>query len=110
MMEKFAEDDKLEQLSVQRQRMRREEHRRAVQALLEDRTHRRELAKAEETGLWAEVAAEQAEQNSILAEERRRILREHFLKLQGYIPKGLLSQVGWSWSWSWSWSLVMIIL
>ena len=51
------------------------------------------MDKAEEDGMWAEVAAEQAEQNRILAEERRRILRQHFDQLQGYIPRGLLSKV-----------------
>jgi len=37
MMAKFAEDDRIEQLSAQRRRMKQLEHRRAVERLIEDR-------------------------------------------------------------------------
>lgn len=36
-MAKFAEDDRIEQLSAQRRRMKQIEHRRAVERLIEDR-------------------------------------------------------------------------
>ena len=36
-MAKFAEDDRIEQLSAQRRRMKQLEHRRAVERLIEDR-------------------------------------------------------------------------
>ena len=37
MMAKFAEDDRIEQLSAQRRRMKQIEHRRAVERLIEER-------------------------------------------------------------------------
>merc|ERR1719334_2843602 len=40
MMEKFAEDDKLEQINSNKRRMKQQEHKRAVQKLLEDRRKR----------------------------------------------------------------------
>lgn len=36
-MAKFAEDDRIEQLSAQKRRMKQLEHRRAVERLIEDR-------------------------------------------------------------------------
>ena len=37
MMAKFAEDDRIEQLTAQRRRMKQIEHRRAVERLIEER-------------------------------------------------------------------------
>lgn len=43
MMEKFANDDRLEQLNAQRRRMKMQEHRRAVEQLIDERRQRREF-------------------------------------------------------------------
>lgn len=61
MLEKFAEDDKLEQLSAQRRRMKAEEHRRSVAALLETRRAAREEARAVERAEDTELAQREAE-------------------------------------------------
>ena len=37
MMEKFAEDDRIEQLNAQKRRMKQLEHKKAVERLIEDR-------------------------------------------------------------------------
>ena len=37
MMAKFAEDDRIEQMNAQRRRMKQQEHKRAVEELMEDR-------------------------------------------------------------------------
>ena len=37
MLEKFAEDDRLEQMNAQKRRMKQLEHKRAVEKLIEDR-------------------------------------------------------------------------
>ena len=55
--------------------------------------HCREQEKGEESALRAELEQEQSNNRRILEEERSRILSEHISKLQGYIPKGVLSQV-----------------
>ena len=46
-----------------------------------------------ESALRAELEEEQQRSQQILEQERSRILAEHISKLQGYIPKGVLSQV-----------------
>ena len=37
MLEKFAEDDRIEQMNAQKRRMKQLEHKRAVEKLIEDR-------------------------------------------------------------------------
>ena len=37
MLDKFAEDDKIDQMNAQKRRMKREEHKRAVLVLMEER-------------------------------------------------------------------------
>jgi hypothetical protein len=37
MMAKFAEDDRIEQMNAQKRRMKQQEHRRAVERLIEER-------------------------------------------------------------------------
>ncbi|XP_023340033.1 meiosis-specific nuclear structural protein 1 [Eurytemora carolleeae] len=92
MMQKFAEDDKLEQMNEQRRRMKREEHKRAIQEILQDKQRRRMEEAEKNIALRAEQEDEERRQRSILEEERRRMLQEHIQKLEGYIPKGVLTQ------------------
>jgi hypothetical protein len=52
MMEKFANDDKLEQLNAQRRRMKQQDHRRAVESLIEERRARRDFERQQ---VWLQV-------------------------------------------------------
>lgn len=45
MMAKFAEDDRLEQMSAQKRRMKQLEHRKAVEKLIEERQEQYQLQK-----------------------------------------------------------------
>lgn len=45
MMAKFAEDDRLEQMSAQKRRMKQLEHRRAVEKLIEERRQQFQMEK-----------------------------------------------------------------
>ena len=45
MLAKFAEDDRIEQMNAQKRRMKQLEHKRAVEALIEDRRRRFEEQK-----------------------------------------------------------------
>ena len=45
MMAKFAEDDRIEQMNAQKRRMKQLEHRRAVEALIEERRRQYEAEK-----------------------------------------------------------------
>merc|ERR1719447_100319 len=92
MMEKFAEDDKIEQMNEKRRRMKREEHKRAVNLLLEERRQMRHKAKLKEAEAINERKMEEQERSNIIEEERMRILQQNIDKLVGHIPKGILSE------------------
>lgn len=49
MMDKFAEDDRIDQMNAQRRRMKQLEHRREVEKLLEARRREREADKVQHT-------------------------------------------------------------
>lgn len=89
MMEKFAEDDRIEQLNAQKRRMKVQEHRREVERLVEEKRMMYEALKAKDE---AEIAAGQAEEDrraAIIESERMRLLREA-AELLEYLPKGVL--------------------
>nr|KAJ3420778.1 mannosyl-oligosaccharide alpha-1,2-mannosidase [Polyrhizophydium stewartii] len=90
MMQKFAEDDRLDQLNQQKRRMKQLEHKRAVDALVEER-RRIAHSQAEEQRLLAqkEIEVERYRQ-AVIEQERQRLLREHAAKLVGFLPKGVL--------------------
>jgi hypothetical protein len=93
MLDRFAEDDKIEQMNAQRRRMKKEEHKRAVQNLLEERKMKREVEKGQEKEENQEKEREEEETRKIIEEERMRILQQNIDRLVGHIPKGVLSQV-----------------
>eukprot|EP01135_Chromosphaera_perkinsii_P009583 Nk52_evm33s1810 gene=Nk52_evmTU33s1810 len=90
MMQKFAEDDRLEQMNAQKRRMKQLEHKRAVEELLADRRSRweAEQQRAIEERITEENMAALKEQ--IIEEERQRLLKEHSEKLIHFLPKGTL--------------------
>lgn len=49
MMDKFAEDDRIEQMNAQKRRMKQLEHRREVEKLIEYRRRQREAEKVQTT-------------------------------------------------------------
>lgn len=87
MMAKFAEDDRIEQMNAQKRRMKQQEHKRAVETLIDNRraqfAHDREMELAERK----EEENMEAFKRQIIEEERQRMLREHAIKLLGYLPK-----------------------
>lgn len=92
MLQKFAEEDRLEQMSAQRRRMKQAEHKKEVERLLEERRKAYEdqrLQEASERGI--EERAERFRQE-IIERERQRLLQEHLPHLVGHIPKGVLQK------------------
>ncbi|CAF3421056.1 unnamed protein product [Rotaria sp. Silwood1] len=89
-MAKFAEDDRIEQMNAQKRRMKQIEHKRAVDALLEER--RRQMTMDKQRDINERVEAERIEQirKQIIEEERIKLLREHAHRLLGYLPKGVI--------------------
>lgn len=90
MLDKFAQDDKLEQMNAQKRRLKQQEHKRAVESLLEERRQRIIVDKKRE--LDERVLNEQldAYRRQIIEEERIKLLKEHAGKLLGYLPKGVI--------------------
>jgi len=92
MLEKFAEDDRLDQMNAQKRRMKQLEHRREIERLLEVRREKYEQERASE--LQEQLNAERVEQirQQIIEEERKRMLAAHAQNLGlKHLPKGVLS-------------------
>jgi len=92
-LEKFAEDDRIEQLNAQKRRQKQIEHRREIERLLAERRARYE--KERDAALAEHVEAERREMDrmSIVEEERLRILRAH-AQVLGLVdlPKGVIQK------------------
>lgn len=92
MLAKFAEDDRIELMNAQKQRMKQLEHKRAVEKLIEER---RSQFLADKQRELEELQLQQRRQgciNEIIEEERLRLLKEHAAKLLGYLPKGVFKR------------------
>merc|ERR1712054_10001 len=92
MLQKFAEEDKLEQMSAQRRRMKQAEHKREVERLMEERRKAYEEQRMQEAAeREIEERAERFRQE-IIERERQRLLEEHLPHLEGNVPKGVLQK------------------
>jgi hypothetical protein len=88
-MQKFAEDDRIEQMKQAARRMKQLEHRKAVDALIEERRRliaEKELEEKKQEEMESEIARYKA---AVIEQERQRLLREHASKLAGFLPKVL---------------------
>ena len=92
MLDKFAEDDRLDQMNSQKRRMKQLEHRREIERLLEERRDKYERERGAE--LDEQMQAERVEgiRRQIIEEERKRMLAAHAKNLGlEHLPKGVLS-------------------
>lgn len=92
MMEKFARDDRLEQLSAQKRRMKSVAHGREVSRMMEERKARQLFeAQQRRDEHQRELEAEEVRRD-VIESERRRILAEYMAKedLVGHIAKGVI--------------------
>ncbi|KAJ3019748.1 mannosyl-oligosaccharide alpha-1,2-mannosidase [Thoreauomyces humboldtii] len=87
MMDKYAADEKIEQLNAQRRRMKQLEHKRAVDALVEQR--RLIFQREQDLAAGEQQREEELERyrQQVVEQERQRLLREHASKLMGFLPK-----------------------
>lgn len=90
MLDKFAADDKIEQMNAQKRRMKQLEHKRTVEALLEERRQRMNMDKQRELDERILNDKLDAYRRQIIEEERVKLLQEHATKLLGYLPKGVI--------------------
>lgn len=92
MLAKFAEDDRIELMNAQKQRMKQLEHRRAVEKLIEERRNQFLADKQRDIEEWQLQQRRQGCINEIIEEERQKLLKEHATKLLGYLPKGVFKK------------------
>eukprot|EP00026_Physarum_polycephalum_P006218 Phypoly_transcript_06260.p1 GENE.Phypoly_transcript_06260~~Phypoly_transcript_06260.p1 ORF type:complete len:560 (+),score=139.64 Phypoly_transcript_06260:77-1756(+) len=94
MMQKMAEMDRLDQMNAQKARLRKMEHKREVDRLLEER--RRMYEQTRQAQLDEHNLQQQREEarRAIIEEERQKLLQEHAVKLYGYLPKELERELG----------------
>lgn len=93
LLRKFAEDDRIEQMSEQRRRMKMEEHKREAQRLLELRRQMYEEAREKERQIDAQLRADEGTRQVIIEEERRRLIMEYGADLKDFLPKGTLENM-----------------
>tara|TARA_B110000879_G_scaffold178711_1_gene234154 strand:- start:1323 stop:1997 length:675 start_codon:yes stop_codon:yes gene_type:complete len=92
MLQRFAEQDRLEQMHTQKRRMKMQEHKREVERLafvkraMYEEQMRREM---EENNAQAREDEHVAE---IVEQERKRLLVDHAARLKDFLPKGVLAK------------------
>ncbi|XP_060715305.1 meiosis-specific nuclear structural protein 1 isoform X1 [Tachysurus vachellii] len=92
MLAKFAEDDRIEQMNAQKRRMKQQEHKRAVEKLMEERKQKYLADKEREAEERAIEQERETQRREIIEEERLKLLRLHATKLLGYLPKGIFRE------------------
>eukprot|EP00929_Paragymnodinium_shiwhaense_P067250 TRINITY_DN33868_c0_g2_i1.p1 TRINITY_DN33868_c0_g2~~TRINITY_DN33868_c0_g2_i1.p1 ORF type:complete len:822 (+),score=265.87 TRINITY_DN33868_c0_g2_i1:195-2660(+) len=87
---KLANDDRIEQMSAQKRRMKLLEHRREVDRQVEERRKLYEAARQRELHEEQLKKEEEDRQAHIVEEERKKLLEEHAQPLRNFLPKGVL--------------------
>ena len=89
MMEKFAEDDRIDDLNRQKRAQVKAEHARKVQELIDEKRRLRDEDRQREKLLEEQAKKAEEERKALVAEERERLLREHADVLQEFCPRGV---------------------
>jgi len=92
IMAEAEKEAKLEQMGQQRRRMKMLELKKEADRLLTERQQAREADKMEEKLYWQEHRLDEIQKESLIEEERQKLLREHAHKLIGFLPIGVLSE------------------
>jgi hypothetical protein len=89
-MEKFAAEDKIEQMNAQKRRLKVQEHKRQVEDLLEERKKRAAFEREQAVRREEDEKRLEDLRRQIIEEERQRLLAEHASKLIGHLPRGVI--------------------
>ncbi|XP_050306031.1 meiosis-specific nuclear structural protein 1-like [Anthonomus grandis grandis] len=90
LLNKLAEDEKIEQMSAQKRRMKMLQLRRDVEQMMTDRRQKRAEEMQLMIRLQEQEEKEMEDRRKIIEEERIVLLKDHVKNLIGYLPKGLL--------------------
>ncbi|EPR61931.1 hypothetical protein TGGT1_212075 [Toxoplasma gondii GT1] len=91
LLAQFAEQDRIEQMNEQKKRLRIQEHMRQVERLIIQRRQLFEAEREAEKQTWERLAAVEEEKQTVVEQERLRLLREH-AELAKFLPKGTLKK------------------
>ncbi|CAD7924840.1 unnamed protein product [Amoebophrya sp. A25] len=91
LLEKFAEDDRIELLNEQKKRMKVQAHKREVERLIQERRAQYQAERDGELKLLEEQRQIQEERYVEIEAEKRRLLREHAVQFRDYLPKGMFN-------------------
>ncbi|GMH38150.1 hypothetical protein BSKO_06034 [Bryopsis sp. KO-2023] len=89
MLEKFAEDDRIDQLNAQRRRLKQMDHRREVDRLVAEKRAMYEELKRKEAEEEESRRREEDRKAAIIEYERQKLLEEA-AGLHAYLPKGVI--------------------
>lgn len=87
MAEKFAEDERLEQMNAQKRRMRELEHKREIERLWQEKLAVYRVQREQEWEERRQKEEQEAIQREVIAMEKERLLREHADILEQFNPK-----------------------
>mmetsp|Transcript_88743 Transcript_88743/g.123161 ORF Transcript_88743/g.123161 Transcript_88743/m.123161 type:complete len:483 (-) Transcript_88743:197-1645(-) len=90
MMQKFAEDDRLEQLNDHKRRLKLEAHKRETERLLQIRRETYEMARQKEREEMEALKKDEHQREAVIQAERKRIIEEHARELRNFLPPGTL--------------------
>merc|ERR1719215_2202518 len=90
LLQKFAEDDRIEQMNEAKRRMKVQEHKREAARLIELRRDMYENARQVERAHVESLRAEEQDRQVIIEAERQRLLQDHAAHLRDFLPKGTL--------------------
>ena len=90
MLDKFAEDDRIEQMNAQKRRLKQHEHRREVERLIDARRAEFEATKEAELHAQEEEKLLLEAKKAIIEEQRKLMIQEHAAKMHAYLPPGTL--------------------
>jgi len=91
LLQKFAEDDRIEQMNEQKRRMKVAEHKREANRLVAVRKEMYEQQREGERKEEEKLHSEEKVRHIVIEAERQRLLREHASELRDFLPGGTLS-------------------
>jgi len=87
LMQKFAEDERLEQMNAQKRRMREQEHKREIERLWQEKLAIYRAQREMELEEKRVKEEEERRKAAVVEMEKERLLREHGAILTQYHPK-----------------------
>ena len=89
MLDQFAEDERLEQMNQQKQRMKKLEHQKEVERLWNVKLEMYRKEKEQELAAWRMNKEKEIMDEEIIRREKERLIRENYEYIKDFLPKKL---------------------